>query len=567
MRNKLSPHPVLNFLFKIEQLTHETCFDIYRCCCFRCSTTRQSSFKKMQGSRPTQETDEDNSGRKANSELDNIVRRRRINSAPNSLTFDSLEAFDSTSQQRSIHQQSNRQLGQQYSTSVSSTMSLESMASSIQPRLFFDLDQQNIDLMHQNLATSDQSQMQQLPPSGHWLLQQFQSQSRQREVEFSAAAGDTFIDGGQHRILHQHTFDQHQEHPRHQIPISQGKTADLSPTSNSLQGQSGNHQQCSHPPYRDFSTVTDPNLLIQIFRRQPVINKEIYPVVLHTMLERCSNAPPKFEGIIYWHPHGRSFFIKDKKRFINEILPIFFPGQSQYSSFHRQLNNYGILRLTRPGPDHNTFYHELLLRDRPFLATFIQRSRYSTSSVRQSLDPLTEPEFLHLPFVHTLPNTNITGVISLPTDATFQEHQLTAQSESAENNYNREMQRIPNGPWMSFDGGGQQETKRMCSDSSTPTNLVISNGKPAPNRHQDTSTQLSTTEHEEKSILLDTFTSVISSMNSEQIRAIKNYDNHQCPVISAQMQSDNISNEGSFSDSSSDDDGHEMVAFLDDVDL
>jgi HSF-type DNA-binding len=156
-----------------------------------------------------------------------------------------------------------------------------------------------------------------------------------------------------------------------------------------------------HPDYRDLAMYDPANTsleqAIMPALERPVNSKGTFPVVLHSLLETVETS--SYTDTIQWLPHGRSFVIMDKNRFEKEIIPVFFEGQKQYSSFHRQLNCYGFLRITRPGPDHNSFYHELFLRGRPDLAPYIPRQRLTTNSVRISLDPSTEPNFESLPAV------------------------------------------------------------------------------------------------------------------------------------------------------------------------
>jgi hypothetical protein len=66
-----------------------------------------------------------------------------------------------------------------------------------------------------------------------------------------------------------------------------------------------------------------------------------FPIQLHLML---SNAQVEgYSDVCSWQPHGRSFLIKDRKRFVDRVLPIYFK-QSKFSSFQRQLNLYGFVR-------------------------------------------------------------------------------------------------------------------------------------------------------------------------------------------------------------------------------
>jgi HSF-type DNA-binding len=93
--------------------------------------------------------------------------------------------------------------------------------------------------------------------------------------------------------------------------------------------------------------------------------------------------------LIRWLPHGRAFSVIDKNRFVNEVLPQYFPKQNDYTSFQRQLNTYGFLRLYR---DDDGYYHELFLRSRPSLVNLIPRPARAIYSSRQTFDPGSEPD-------------------------------------------------------------------------------------------------------------------------------------------------------------------------------
>lgn len=83
--------------------------------------------------------------------------------------------------------------------------------------------------------------------------------------------------------------------------------------------------------------------------------------------------------IISFLPHGRAFFVRDPDRFVTEIMPQYFQ-QTKWSSFTRQLNLWGFLRV-RTGPDVGAFYHELFLKGYPGLCTHMRRVGTSTSGL------------------------------------------------------------------------------------------------------------------------------------------------------------------------------------------
>lgn len=140
-----------------------------------------------------------------------------------------------------------------------------------------------------------------------------------------------------------------------------------------------------------------------------------FPAQLHCMLGNLEETGRS--EIISWQPHGRAFKIHDRTRFEAEILPLFFTCQKEFSSFQRQLNIYGFLRLKGLGPDQSAycalgtliFYasialiltlifasfsdHQLFLRGRPELCHFLPRNRIAARNVRRTFDATTEPNF------------------------------------------------------------------------------------------------------------------------------------------------------------------------------
>lgn len=115
-----------------------------------------------------------------------------------------------------------------------------------------------------------------------------------------------------------------------------------------------------------------------------------FPFILFDMLQRMEQDG--LGDVVSWQPHGRCFLVKQKERFVDEVMPLYF-RQTQFSSFQRQLSLYGFLRLTRKGPDTGGYYHELFLRGRRHLCARMQRTRVKGYWVRQASSPETEPDF------------------------------------------------------------------------------------------------------------------------------------------------------------------------------
>ncbi len=89
------------------------------------------------------------------------------------------------------------------------------------------------------------------------------------------------------------------------------------------------------------------------------------------------------------------------QEFVDKVLSCYF-GQTKITSFQRQLNMYGFLRLTK-GPDKGCYYHELFLRHKLFLCQDITRFSVKGTGVKIKIDHSTEPNFYAMPFVEPDP--------------------------------------------------------------------------------------------------------------------------------------------------------------------
>lgn len=118
-----------------------------------------------------------------------------------------------------------------------------------------------------------------------------------------------------------------------------------------------------------------------------------FPFHLHAILEHICDANIDAEtSIVSWFPSGKGFSIHNLEAFKKSILPKYFPKQSSYKSFQRQLQNYGFTRC-RPGQ----FVHPFFLRqnkDLLFQITLKSSSRRRYSSVAASTEKLDDPRLL-----------------------------------------------------------------------------------------------------------------------------------------------------------------------------
>jgi len=114
-----------------------------------------------------------------------------------------------------------------------------------------------------------------------------------------------------------------------------------------------------------------------------------FPIKLHEMLNSVEEEG--LSHIVSWQPHGRCFIIRKSEEFEKQLLERFF-GVTKKSSFQRQLNMYGFKRITQ-GNDAGSYYHELFLRGKVFLAYQIRRTRIKGEGARAKANPTQEPNF------------------------------------------------------------------------------------------------------------------------------------------------------------------------------
>ena len=99
--------------------------------------------------------------------------------------------------------------------------------------------------------------------------------------------------------------------------------------------------------------------------------KEKFPTILYKLLADATRYGRN--DIICFHPHGRSFIVKDVNKFEKEVMKKYF-NMSSWKSFRRQLNLYDFNRVPC-GLDGISYYHKFLIFGRPHLLHQIKRTR------------------------------------------------------------------------------------------------------------------------------------------------------------------------------------------------
>ena len=158
-----------------------------------------------------------------------------------------------------------------------------------------------------------------------------------------------------------------------------------------------NHRLYAEHNYHDYADAMDTNALDAADNNNAIVPRKVgggvsvpFPVKLHDVLEIIQQEG-KYEHIVSWQPHGRCFLIKNPKSFVEQVLPLYF-RHSKLTSFQRQLNLYGFGRITI-GPDTGSYYHQLFLRAKRFLAWHMPRTRVKGTKIKFAANPDAEPNF------------------------------------------------------------------------------------------------------------------------------------------------------------------------------
>uniref|UniRef100_A0A7S2NQY9 HSF-type DNA-binding domain-containing protein n=1 Tax=Leptocylindrus danicus TaxID=163516 RepID=A0A7S2NQY9_9STRA len=94
-----------------------------------------------------------------------------------------------------------------------------------------------------------------------------------------------------------------------------------------------------------------------------------FPFKLHMILKQTEHR--KF---ISWAVHGRAWKVHDTEAFTKRVLPQYFPKQTKYASFIRQVNLWGFERINA-GPDAGYYYHESFRKNKEMMCREMIRKK------------------------------------------------------------------------------------------------------------------------------------------------------------------------------------------------
>lgn len=125
-------------------------------------------------------------------------------------------------------------------------------------------------------------------------------------------------------------------------------------------------------------------------------SKTAFPILLHEVV-----SDPSTDCCIHWLPCGTRFMISDKKKFAENVLPLFY-GNAKFTSFTRRLKRWSFTRVPS-GPYMGAYYNPNFTRDAPDLAMRVRYDHHpshagltSSSSLRGTAIQLSKTNKLQL---------------------------------------------------------------------------------------------------------------------------------------------------------------------------
>ena len=106
----------------------------------------------------------------------------------------------------------------------------------------------------------------------------------------------------------------------------------------------------------------------------------VFPVKLHKLISAAEESGN--QDVVSWLPDGKSFVVKDRTRFVNEVMPSFF-GASKFRSFQRNLNLWNFT-VEDKFPHKGAISHPYFQRDLPQLCEQMKREKLKNKNKNNS---------------------------------------------------------------------------------------------------------------------------------------------------------------------------------------
>jgi len=103
-------------------------------------------------------------------------------------------------------------------------------------------------------------------------------------------------------------------------------------------------------------------------KKRIIFDNGTFPFRLHEILDTR-----ELRHLISWQPHGRAWKVHNPEEFAKHLSK-YFPKQTKYASFIRQVNMWSFTRIAS-GPDEGCYYHQSFSKRNPMLCREMVRKR------------------------------------------------------------------------------------------------------------------------------------------------------------------------------------------------
>eukprot|EP00529_Nitzschia_sp_RCC80_P023294 CAMPEP_0113457230 /NCGR_PEP_ID=MMETSP0014_2-20120614/9299_1 /TAXON_ID=2857 /ORGANISM="Nitzschia sp." /LENGTH=471 /DNA_ID=CAMNT_0000348715 /DNA_START=247 /DNA_END=1662 /DNA_ORIENTATION=+ /assembly_acc=CAM_ASM_000159 len=187
------------------------------------------------------------------------------------------------------------------------------------------------------------------------------------------------------------------------------------------------------------------------------------PLFLRKSFDLIEHADPE---IVSWSEDGKSFVVKDVKKFTDDVIPSYFK-HNNFSSFVRQLNFYGFRKVKDENLKINNepsiedkywkFRHPMFLKGRPDLLIEIKKATQPEVVEKQEVDAL-KAEVMSLKTQLTTMSRNMDALTRVVHDLMQKDEQRQIEQQQQQQSATNDVY-IP----LDHDGGSSSKKRRISS--------------------------------------------------------------------------------------------------------